>query len=278
MSADIRIAILSDNTVGARNALGEHGLAFWVETSRHRLLFDTGQGFVLAHNARALGLNLRLVDSVILSHGHYDHTGGLAGVLHATTGPVMVYAHPAALLTKYQRGETGVRDIGMSAECRDVILGGRYRFTPSSRSAEVAPGLRMTGEIPRLHPGEAITEPFCRDAAGQEADLLPDDQALFIETDRGTVVLLGCAHAGIINTLDHVQSLTDGKPIRAVLGGMHLRSATEDRLTWTKRALSRFKINCLVPMHCTGPKAAAALWTAFPLACQAGGTGAHFIF
>ena len=274
----MKITILADNTVNARNARGEHGLAFGIDTGENYLLFDTGQGFVLAANAQAFDVGLDAVDTIVLSHGHYDHTGGLSDVLRMTAGPVAVYAHPDALLPKYQRAEGGVRNIGMPVQCRDDMLGGRCRFTPSRQSMEVAPGIRTTGEIPRRHPEEAISEPFCRDPEGREADPLLDDQALFIGTAQGTVVLLGCAHSGIINTLDHVEALTDGKPVRAVMGGMHLRSTTEDRLQWTIRELRRFRISLLVPMHCTGQKAAAALWAAFPHVCQAGGAGTVFEF
>jgi len=274
----MKITILADNTVAVRDVRGEHGLAFWIDTGVNCLLFDAGQGLVLADNAQALRVDLDAVDTIVLSHGHYDHTGGLAHVLRETLDPVAIHAHPDALLPKYQRGKAGVRDIGMPAECREAILGGRCRFTPSRRSAEVAPGIRTSGEIPRRHPEEAIAEPFCRDPEGREPDPLSDDQALFMGTAQGTIVLLGCAHAGIINTLDHVQGTTNGMPVCAVIGGMHLRSATEDRMAWTIRELRRFKINLLVPMHCTGQKSVAALWAAFPDACQPCGAGTVFEF
>jgi 7,8-dihydropterin-6-yl-methyl-4-(beta-D-ribofuranosyl)aminobenzene 5'-phosphate synthase len=274
----MKITILADNTVAARNARGEHGLAFSIESGENCLLFDTGQGLVLADNAHALNVDLDAVDTIVLSHGHYDHTGGLAEILRVTAGPVAVHAHPDAILPKYQQGEAGVRDIGMPAQSQEAVRGGRCQFAASRQSAEVAPGIRTTGEIPRLHPEEAIAEPFCRDPEGRETDPLLDDQALFMGTAEGTAVLLGCAHSGIINTLDYIQSLTDGKPIRAVLGGMHLRSATEERMGWTIRELRRFNINTLVPMHCTGQRAAATLWAAFPHVCQAGGAGTVFEF
>jgi 7,8-dihydropterin-6-yl-methyl-4-(beta-D-ribofuranosyl)aminobenzene 5'-phosphate synthase len=279
MSAKITVTVLADNTVVASDVRGEHGLAFWIDTGADCLLFDAGQGSVLACNAQALRVDLDAVDTIVLSHGHYDHTSGLASVLRQAESPVAVHAHPAALLPKYRRGETGVRDIGMPAECRAALLAEHSRLTLSRRPAEVAPGIWTTGEVLRLHPEEAITEHFCSDPEGREIDLLPDDQALFIETSQGTVVLLGCAHSGLINTLDYVQQLTTGgKPIRAVLGGMHLRSATEDRIAWTIQELRRFNINLLAPLHCTGQKAIAALWAAFPDAWQAVGAGSKFEF
>lgn len=272
----MKITVLADNTVAARNARGEHGLAFSIETGENCLLFDTGQGFVLADNAQSLGVDLGTVDTIVLSHGHYDHTGGVAEVLSQATGPVAVHAHPDSVLPKYQRVETGARDIGIPAHCRDALFRERCQFAVSRRPVEVVHGVSTTGEIPRLHPEEVITEPFCRDLDGQEMDALLDDQALFIETAKGITVVLGCAHAGVINTLDHICTLTGDKSIRAVLGGMHLRSATTERMDWTIRELRRFHLDLLVPMHCTGQEPAAALWAAFPHACQPSGAGTLF--
>jgi len=274
----MKITVLADNTVAVRNMRGEHGLAYWIDTGENSLLFDTGQGLVLADNAQALQMDLDAVDTIVLSHGHYDHTGGLASILHQTTNSVAIHAHPGVIQPKYQQGEKGGRDISMPEACREALLGGRCQFIPSRGSVEVAPGIRTTGEIPRLHPEEAIIEPFCRDPEGNEVDLLLDDQALFMGTTQGTVVLLGCAHSGIINTLDYIQGLTQGTPLRAVIGGMHLRSASEDRMTWTIRELHRFNINILAPMHCTGQKAIAELWAAFPFNCQPVGVGTCFLF
>lgn len=97
-----------------------------------------------------------------------------------------------------------------------------------------------------------------------------------METAQGTVVLLGCAHAGLIATLDHVRQLTAGAPIRAIIGGMHLGSASRDRMSWTLGELQRFRAGLVCPLHCTGQGAAAQLWAAFPDACRAGGAGTVF--
>jgi 7,8-dihydropterin-6-yl-methyl-4-(beta-D-ribofuranosyl)aminobenzene 5'-phosphate synthase len=274
----MKITVLSDNTVAGRNTRGEHGLAFWIDTGVNSLLFDTGQGLVLADNAQALQIGLDAVDTIVLSHGHYDHTGGLASILRETAGRVIVQAHPSALLPKYQQGPEGVRDIGIPNECRAALQSEQCQFISSRCSQEVAPGVHTTGEIPRRHPQERIAEFFCCDPEGRVPDPLLDDQALFMETAQGTVVILGCAHSGLINTLDCIQDLSKGKPLRVVIGGMHLRSANEERIQWTIRELRRFNLNVLAPMHCTGPKAMAELWAAFPLTYQAVGVGTSFVF
>lgn len=274
----MKIAVLADNTVVARNAKGEHGLAFWIERGRNRVLFDTGQGLVLASNAQALSFDLDAVDTIVLSHGHYDHTGGMAEVLPQSGRQVTIHVHPDALLPKYSKGDQGIRDIGIPPRAREAMLGGRCQFVASRQSVEIAPGIRTTGEIPRRHAEETVTTPFYRDPLATGPDPLLDDQALFIETTEGTVVLLGCAHSGVINTLDHVRELARGRPLCAAIGGMHLRAASDARIAWTMLELRRFGLNTLVPMHCTGEKAIAALWNAFPAACRPGGVGTVFNF
>ena len=270
----LRITVLADDTVAARSARGEHGLCFHIEAGNRRILFDTGQGLVLADNAQALGIDLGAIDTLVLSHGHYDHTGGMPILLAAARSPVTVHLHPAALDAKYHK----TRSIGIPPAARLALDGPNVRLVQSRDPGEVAPSLFRTGEIPRPHPEEALAEVFHLDPAGQTIDPLFDDQSLYFDTPRGTVVLLGCAHAGVIHILEHVQRLTHNRPIHAVIGGMHLGAATPARLQWVIDHLRRIAPRILVPMHCTGSKATAALWTAFPDACRSGGAGAMYEF
>jgi len=274
----IRITILADDCVAARAARAEHGLCFHIESGDRRILFDTGQGLVLADNARALGIDLGAVDTIVLSHGHYDHTGGLPDVLSAVRSPVAVHLHPAALEPKYHVAETGARSIGIPEVAREALAGTHARVQISCRPGEIAPGVFRTGEIPRPNSEEAPVETFHLDPEGRSVDPLLDDQSIYIETGKGTVVLLGCAHAGVIHILDHVRHLTRNRPLRAVIGGMHLGGASPVRIQWVLDHLRRLSPTLLVPMHCTGPRAAAALWNAFPDACRPGGAGAVFEF
>jgi 7,8-dihydropterin-6-yl-methyl-4-(beta-D-ribofuranosyl)aminobenzene 5'-phosphate synthase len=273
-----RIIILSDNSAGTSNTRAEHGLAFWVETGDHCLLFDTGQGLVLEDNAQALDVDLDAVDTVVLSHGHYDHTGGLPVVVHRAEADLRVFAHPDAFRPKYKRATSGTRYIGIPPASLEALSGLKYPTADTRSAMEVVPGIWVTGEIPRSHPEEAATEGFCTDPEGLHDDPLLDDQALFIDAPQGTVVLLGCTHAGLINTLDHISRLTQGRPIHAVLGGTHLRSATHSRIDWTLDELKYFNLQRLAAIHCTGDQATAALWNAFPGICVPGGTGMSFDF
>jgi 7,8-dihydropterin-6-yl-methyl-4-(beta-D-ribofuranosyl)aminobenzene 5'-phosphate synthase len=132
---------------------------------------------------------------------------------------------------------------------------------------EICDGLRLTGPIPRTTGFENTGGPFFKDQRCTEPDDLIDDQAAFVETPAGTVVILGCAHAGVINTLRHVQALTDNRPIHTVIGGMHLLNASPDRMDKTVAELRRIGVHRLLPCHCTGFAARARLWNEFPGRC-----------
>ncbi|MFO7901300.1 MAG: MBL fold metallo-hydrolase [Planctomycetota bacterium] len=260
---NVRITVVVENTAAEEDAgegtLAEHGLAYWIEFGPRRVLFDCGQGKALDVNADKLGIPLEAADAIVLSHGHYDHSGGLATVLRH--GPeCALFAHPAALRPKYGRGEHGVaREIGMPAASEQAMREAADRWIKTDKPTEVVDGLTVTGPIPRETDFEDTGGPFFLDRDFQQPDPLVDDQALFFQTDRGTVVLLGCAHAGVVNTLRYIATLTRDAPIRAVLGGMHLLRASHERL---KRTVGEFRqrgIECLGPAHCTGDTAVAAI-------------------
>lgn len=278
MAGQLRITVLAENTAGGRNLLAEHGLALWVEVDDQRLLFDTGQGAVLAHNAGHLGVPLQRTDSIVLSHGHYDHSGGLDQVLDAAP-QAAVYAHPAALEPKYGRHRDGTsRDIGMPQPARSTLDDHADQWIRTVQPTEIGHGVLVTGEIPRRTEYEDTGGPFFLDRQCRQPDLLWDDQAIVIDTARGTVGLVGCSHAGIINTLEHVRELTDGRPIHAVVGGMHLATASRNRMDRTIDRLRQFDVQRLGPAHCTGPAPTAALWHAFPEKCSACAVGTRMEF
>jgi 7,8-dihydropterin-6-yl-methyl-4-(beta-D-ribofuranosyl)aminobenzene 5'-phosphate synthase len=268
--SEMRVVIVADDAAGRRGLLGEHGLSLRVETDGHRLLFDTGQGLALGHNAEALGIRLARVDAVVLSHGHYDHTGGLAQVLSGRRG-LPVYAQPESLAPRYSRGNGECREVGMPTAARQALTQ-RGAFRSSRVPLPAGGGVRVTGSIPRLTQFEGEAGTFLLDAEGHEPDPLADDQAAFVETRAGTVVLLGCAHAGVVNTLRQVESLTTG-PIHAVIGGMHLRGAAPERIEATVRALVERDVKRVVPCHCTGLPATAALVREFGSRCTPGQVG-----
>jgi len=278
MVRELRITTLVENTAGRPELLGEHGIAFWIEADGFRILFDTGQGRVLGHNAERLGIAPTAADAVVLSHGHYDHSGGLAEVLGARRD-LPVFLHPAALRPKYAHCvQPPHRAIGMPVSTAEALGSQGDRVTWTRGPTELGPGILLTGEIPRRTDFEDVGGPFYCDTACDTPDLLADDQALSIPTASGPVVVLGCAHAGVVNTLDYLAELTGTSRVRAVLGGMHLVRADAKRIEATIAALERYGVAVLAPAHCTGSRAVARLWTAFPERCRECSVGSRFVF
>ncbi|MGW8256799.1 MAG: MBL fold metallo-hydrolase [Thermoguttaceae bacterium] len=273
-----RITILVENTARVPGLLAEHGLAYWIEHDDRHILLDSGQGGVLAHNAYKLGIGLREIDALILSHGHYDHTGGVVEALKINR-PVAVYAHPAAFARKFIRNNDGpARDIGMPYLAEKAILNSRNRLVTTNQPTTVFDKFTVTGLVPRLTDFEDAGGPFFLDAACTKPDPLEDDQSVFFDTAEGVVVLLGCAHSGVINTLRYIQQLTGNRPIRAVIGGMHLVGASPERIKRTIEELQQIGAERLAPAHCTGMAATVALWNAFPQRCQPCSVGMKFEF
>jgi 7,8-dihydropterin-6-yl-methyl-4-(beta-D-ribofuranosyl)aminobenzene 5'-phosphate synthase len=259
MITSLRITVLVDNVARSPHLLAEHGLSFWIEADDHRVLFDTGQGSALGPNAKHLAVALERADVIVLSHGHYDHTGGLSHVL-ARAGDAPVYIHSLASAPKYaKRDETPRRFIGMPARSASDLLANQVRVHHTEAPAQVCPGIWITGQIPRLAAFEAPGGQLFLDEQCTKQDAVLDDQALFIESQDGLVVVLGCAHSGVVNTLDWIASTTGRTAIHAVLGGMHLFDASAEKLASTAAALERYGVQVVAPCHCTGEAAIAGL-------------------
>ncbi len=248
----VSITVLSDN----RSAYGiekEHGFSLWIEAGGQHILFDTGCGAAMPHNAVALGVDLMRADVVALSHGHYDHTGNLPLVLGSSAKAVL-YLHPAALRDRYSIHDTP-RHIGMPEASAAIVS-----TLPESRKHWVGSPLALnqqvwlTGPISRITDFEDTGGPFFKDAEGHYKDGIPDDQTLWVETDKGLVICLGCCHSGVINTLQQICQQTK-QPIYALIGGMHLLHASQERLEKTASILATYAIPHIYPCHCTGDEA-----------------------
>ncbi len=266
------LTVLADNIATSDTLLAEHGWSCWVETPEARILFDTGLGTALPHNAAALTVPLACADAVVLSHGHYDHTGALAFALQQAAR-ARIFVHPASLSAHYSLRTGTPREIGMPSQARKALEERSHDVTWTSEPTCVAPGVFVTGSIPRKHQQENEAGYLARDPAGAEPDFVEDDQAMWIETPKGPCVLLGCAHAGLINTLDYIASLTHTTNFAAVVGGFHLASASRERLDWTIRELNRLQVEILGPCHCTGDEPTERLRSAWGDRAWPGGSG-----
>lgn len=259
---------------------GENGIAIHVDVEwgryRYQAMFDTGMtGSVLTHNAATLDVDLAELDHLVLSHGHPDHYGGLLGLLDSREAALPISAHPDAFLPRYLRLASGqVAPYYNHDLTRESISDHGGRLAEHRTALEIGPGLIATGAIPRevdfeapptdLDAPNALIQ-ICDCEVGP--DTVPDDQALVILLgDDGIVVLSGCAHAGILNTVRHAIALTGRERVIGVFGGFHLGFPG---IPWAKtektiEALREIEVELLCPMHCTGMEAMMAIARAFP--------------
>jgi 7,8-dihydropterin-6-yl-methyl-4-(beta-D-ribofuranosyl)aminobenzene 5'-phosphate synthase len=259
---EIKITTLSENTASTV-CLAEWGLSMLVEVDGMKVLFDTGSGIAAVHNAHILGVDLSAVDRMVLSHGHYDHTGGLLEVLRLA-GQMEIIAHPDIWARKYGSMEGGPKRYVGIPFLREALEVMGASFNLSAEPVKLADNVMTTGEIPMVNDYEII-ERYLLVKEGEEfkQDSLNDDLALIIDTEFGLVVILGCAHHGIVNTLEHARKITGKELIYAAIGGTHLVHASKERLEKTAAALMEMGVQYLGVSHCTGFASSAFLLREF---------------
>ena len=258
----IRLTILCENNVdkvSPYGLLGEHGFACHLQTPDGEFLFDTGGGMTIMNNAKLLGIDFKKLQGIMFSHGHFDHTGGFKQVLEVT-GKIPVYAHPDLFSEHFSQNSGKLTKIGVPWPQEELEqLGADFTF--SAEPYEVAAGLTLSGDVPRLSSVETGDPNLLSlDKSGQHvADPLHDDLSLFINTDKGLVILLGCAHAGLINIIDHAIKVTGQEKIYMVIGGTHLKFCSDEQMDATLNRLEELNVERIGTSHCTGLRGARIL-------------------
>jgi 7,8-dihydropterin-6-yl-methyl-4-(beta-D-ribofuranosyl)aminobenzene 5'-phosphate synthase len=260
MNKQIKITCLVNDSVNMDSGCwGEHGLSFLIETPHNNILFDAGSSpEILAHNLKTLKIKLDTVSYLVLSHGHYDHTGALEWLLGEMKSPSVI-ADPGTFDLKYyqSQGDKKLHSIGSPLSRKQIELKAKLHVTVEPYT--IAEGIYLTGWIPRVTDFENVPKHFVTE---QEGELVPDnfldDRSLVLDTDKGLILVCGCCHAGIINTILHVRKIY-AKPVYSVVGGIHLFGATEERISKTLgRIRDTFNIHSYYFNHCTGDEAYAA--------------------
>jgi len=256
-----KVTTLAENTASAGGVLGEWGLSILVETEEANVLLDTGgPELSAAHNAHRLGKDLSTVDNIVLSHGHFDHTGGLVEILNRIRKPVEIIAHPQMWAQKYAKLPNRPKRYAGVPFLPEMLESLGATFNLTADPVKISEHIMTTGEIEIQTDYEEIDDILFENRDdGLVPDTVPDDLALTVHTDEGLAVITGCAHRGIINTLRHAQKTTGIDCIHTVIGGIHLFRASDERLEQTIADLQEFGIQRLGVSHCTGPLASARL-------------------
>lgn len=272
----MEITVLTENTVSRRGLLAEHGLSVLVEEGRKRILFDTGQSGVYIHNAEQLGISLEGLDAIVLSHGHYDHTGGLPEFPGEVSCPV--YLSGKALEDKWCLAGDGKgnRCIGVPwrEDARELE---RLPLVFTWEQEEIFPSIYLLGQISTTVPSEMVEKPFRILQNGRYLpDTMEDEQLLVIRTPQGLAVFAGCAHPGILSCVEKVKRTFPGEKLYLLLAGMHLRGCPQERVEETIKGLKEAGFTYLIPLHCTGTLAIARMKMAFGKSCLMAEAGKRF--
>ncbi len=276
---NVDIAVLVEDTKSSAkpHLQAKHGLAFFIkaktDNSEVTIMMDTGPSSdQLLHNANAMDINLQKTDIITLSHGHYDHTGGLIRAIKQMKKDVPVIAHPKIFDPKLKM-KPHLKFIGTLCKPSTIESTGGVPLLAAG-PVKITNGIMTTGEVQRTTAFEKIRGFWTVHNGSFVEDLMLDDQALLINVEnKGVVVVAGCAHSGIINTIKHAQDITETSRIYAILGGFHLINADDERIQATVEELKKLNPKFIGPCHCTGAKATKKIAETFGDRCRPLHTG-----
>jgi len=278
----LKVQVLS-TMLASDDGIGEWGFSAVVEVDGYRILFDTGaRPDTVLNNAKELGVDLASINEVVLSHNHVDHTGGLMTLRRAympKNPDALSRAHVAQGIFAARRRTNGKPVDFMVRTRRDYEATGGS-FVMYETPVEIRNGVWLTGPVPRKYPEKNWSSGVeIQDGAAWKEDTIPEDMSMVFNTAQGLVVLSGCGHSGIINTLDYARSSIRNAPIHAAMGGFHLYQLDDEKLRWTAGKLREFGLANFLGAHCTGIEAVYRIRELVGLgrkSCSVGAVGATF--
>jgi 7,8-dihydropterin-6-yl-methyl-4-(beta-D-ribofuranosyl)aminobenzene 5'-phosphate synthase len=244
------ISVLVDNRAGSQTP-SEHGLSYLIEYDGKRILLDTSRSDMFLLNAEILNVSMKNIDMVVLSHGHYDHGDGLSFLNGGT-----LICHPGCFVKRYRNTDHSF--IGLKTVREE--LSGKFSLITSSEHYSISEKIYFLGEIPRLTDFESVTTTFIFEDGSP--DFVMDDSALALIMPEGLFVITGCAHAGIVNTLEHAMKITGIRKLFGIIGGFHLKE-NDHQTKETIKYLKKSGIKHILPSHCTELPALAAFYDSF---------------
>ncbi|MEN6348490.1 MAG: MBL fold metallo-hydrolase [Syntrophomonas sp.] len=274
----VKVSIVVENTTPVPLLTGEYGFSALITVGDLKILFDTGSADALFKNSRVMGIKLEEIENLVISHGHFDHSTALLPLLN-NYGKKKIFTHSQIFSNRFFVNPRGhEKGIGVPFTKQEILdAGAEFIFT--DRFSEIFPAVYLSGEIPRKNDFEDTGGNF-KIKSGNEMieDTIVDDMALIIDHPDGLIIISGCAHAGVINTIKHAQRMTARSQVLAFIGGTHLINAGEERITNTVASLKELDVGKIVVCHCTGFHAAARLYNELGPRVIKGETGMVFQF
>ncbi len=250
----MKVQILVDNN-SSDYFIKEHGFSLLINYKGKKILFDTGQGSALFKNANLLDTDLTNLDAIILSHGHYDHGGNVQKILEMNSQAVF-YAHPGCTIPRFSIRKGNTKSIALSFGAKNsIITRSSEKLTWCHDPKEICSGLWVTGQIPRDPNIEPADFNLFIDKDGKKIDYVTDDMALWVNSDDGLIIICGCCHSGIENTVAYIKKISGNNKVCAIIGGLHLKYADEKTVSKKINFIKSLKCRKIIPSHCTGEKA-----------------------
>jgi 7,8-dihydropterin-6-yl-methyl-4-(beta-D-ribofuranosyl)aminobenzene 5'-phosphate synthase len=279
MIKTLKITILVDNSSSDPDLQSEHGFSLWIEADNKKILFDTGHSKLIVHNAAKLDINLGLAQYLILSHGHYDHTGAVAEIVRLNPS-ITIFCHPFITNQRFSRQPDGyMKFVGIDKSQSTALESVENQINWIHSPCDISNDIGISGPIPRVSSFEDTGGAFFLDTQEKQPDLIIDDLSLWFKTQGGLCIITGCCHSGLVNTITHIKSIVN-EPVHTIIGGFHLGNASPDRIEQTCKFIKFINTNNtiphIIPCHCTGENAVEYFYKIFGDMVKPGGVGLTF--